>query len=152
MLLLTETAFGRLLRVSSGGADMSATASYILGHENSELERLQIQAKLIEKVSRRLLRECEIGPGMRVLEIGCGVGDISMLLAEAVGDTGSVVAFDREEHPVVLARRSARSAGFENIDFVVTADDALPSYPPFDAVVGRYVLMHQPDLTVMIPR
>jgi ubiquinone/menaquinone biosynthesis C-methylase UbiE len=131
---------------------MSTVASYILGHENPELERLLIQAKLIEKVSRRLLRECGIGPGMRVLEIGCGLGDMSMLLAEAVGDTGSVVAFDREEHPVMLARRRARSAGFENIDFVVTTDDALPSHPPFDAVVGRYVLMHQPNPTAMVRR
>ena len=33
---------------------------------------------------------------MRVLDIGCGAGDVSMLLAEVVGEAGSVIAFDRE--------------------------------------------------------
>ena len=44
-----------------------------------------VSGQIIADVSRRLIRECGIGPGMRVLDIGCGVGDMSMLLAEIVG-------------------------------------------------------------------
>jgi ubiquinone/menaquinone biosynthesis C-methylase UbiE len=69
---------------------MNVTSAYVFGHADLEIERLQFQAGIIAGVSRRLIRECGIGPGMRVLDIGCGVGDISMLLAEAVGDTGSL--------------------------------------------------------------
>jgi ubiquinone/menaquinone biosynthesis C-methylase UbiE len=47
-----------------------------------------------------LISEAGIKAGMRVLDIGCGVGDVAMLLAETVGDGGSVVAFDREPRAV----------------------------------------------------
>jgi ubiquinone/menaquinone biosynthesis C-methylase UbiE len=90
---------------------MSDKSSYVLGHGDPGMERLQLQAKLIEGVSRRLIRECGIGPGMRVLDVGCGVGDMSMLLAEAVGSSGHVVAFDREQRPVDVARERAHKAG-----------------------------------------
>jgi ubiquinone/menaquinone biosynthesis C-methylase UbiE len=132
--------------------NMSDKSSYVLGHGDPGMERLQLQAKLIEGVSRRLIRECGIGPGMRVLDVGCGVGDMSMLLAEAVGSSGHVVAFDREQRPVDVARERAHKAGLAQIEFVVTSDDALPDRPPFDAVVGRYILMHQPDPTAMLRR
>jgi ubiquinone/menaquinone biosynthesis C-methylase UbiE len=76
------------------------------------MERLQFQAGVIEPVTRRLIRECGIGPGMRVLDIGCGTGDVSMLLAEAVGEAGSVVAFDRETRAIDVAKTRAHAAGF----------------------------------------
>lgn len=67
---------------------MSRSTEYLLGHDDPELERLKLQAQVIAGVSRRLMRDCGIVPGMRVLEIGCGVGDFTMLLAGAVGETG----------------------------------------------------------------
>ena len=125
---------------------------YILGHTDPEIERLQLLAGVIGGVTRRLILECGIQPGMRVLDRGCGVGDVSMLLAEAVGDTGSVLAFDREPRAVETAKARADSAGYRQIEFVVTSDDALPQRPPFDAALGRYVLVHQSDPVAMVRR
>ena len=90
---------------------MNITPAYVLGHTDFEIERLQLQAGVLAGVTRRLIRECGIGPGMYVLDIGCGVGDVSMLLAEAVGEAGSVVAFDREAHAVEMAQARALAAG-----------------------------------------
>src|SRR3954452_2045675 len=105
---------------------MNVTPFYVLGHADLEIARLQFQAGVIEPVTRRLIRECGIGPGMHVLDIGCGTGDVSMLLADAVGDTGSVVAFDREARAIDVAKPKARAAGFRRIEFVVASDDAFP--------------------------
>jgi ubiquinone/menaquinone biosynthesis C-methylase UbiE len=134
------------------GQQMNATPVYVLGHADFEIERLQVQAGIIADVSRRLIRECGIAPGMRVLDIGCGVGDMSLLLAEAVGDTGSVVAFDREPVAINVAKARALAAGHRQIEFVIASDEAFPDRPAFDAVIGRYVLHHQSDPVAMIRR
>jgi SAM-dependent methyltransferase len=89
---------------------------------------------------------------MRVLDIGCGIGDVAMLIAEAVGKSGAVVAFDREARAIETARAHASAAGFRQIEFVVAADDAIGDRPRFDAVFGRYVLHHQVDPVAMLRR
>jgi SAM-dependent methyltransferase len=131
---------------------MNITPAYVLGHADFEMERLQFQAEVLEPVTRRLIRECGIGPGMQVLDVGCGTGDVSMLLAEVVGDTGSVVAFDREARAIEVAKARALETGFRRIEFVVASDDTFPAHPAFDAVIGRYVLHHQPDPVATIKR
>ena len=131
---------------------MNLASVYALGHEDHEIGRLQFQSCIIEPVTRRLIRECGIGPGMRVLDIGCGTGDVSILLAEAVGETGRVVAFDRESRAIETAKARALARGHRQIEFVVASDDAFPERPAFDAAIGRYVLHHQPDPVATIKR
>src|ERR1700722_3576073 len=70
-------------------------AKYILGHSPEEISRLMLQATLLHPFTERLMKNAEIGPGMRVLDLGCGAGDVSMLAAELVGPSGSVVGIDR---------------------------------------------------------
>lgn len=126
--------------------------NYLLGHADPEIERLQIQARCLEGVTRRLIQESGLRPGMRVLDIGCGVGDVSMLVADAVGASGAVLGIDLEERAIETARTRAEEAGYRQIEFVVGTDKDLERYAPFDAAIGRYVLVHQPDPTVMIRR
>src|SRR5260370_38417843 len=124
---------------------MNLISVYALGHQDREIDRLQFQSRIIEPVTRRLIRECGIGPGMRVFDIGCGAGDMSMLLAETVGETGRVVAFDREARVIETAKAKAIAAGYRQIEFVGTSDEAFPERrPAFDAAIGRYCLHHQP--------
>src|SRR5262245_20720602 len=131
---------------------MNVTPAYILGHADLEIERLQLQADIIAGVTRRLIRKCGIGPGMRVLDIGCGVGDVSMLLADAVGATGCVLGFDSEPRAIEVARTRARVAGYRNIEFVVASDNAFPDRPLFDAAIGRYILHHLADPVATVRR
>src|SRR5262245_35549073 len=131
---------------------MSQTTDYVLGHSDFEIERLQIQSAVLANITRRLIRECNVQSGMRVLDIGCGAGDVSMLLAEAVGPSGLVVAIDRETRAVETTRSRAEAAGRRNIEALVATDDDIPVSRPFDAAVGRYVLPHHRDPVAMIRR
>lgn len=129
---------------------MDEAPEYVLGHADQEVARLQMQAQVIEPFTRRLIRECGIRAGMRVLDIGCGAGDVALLLAEAVGPTGAVVALDREVRAIDTARRRAAHAGQTNIECAVGSEESLAHYPRFDAALGRYVLIHQPEPVTLI--
>jgi SAM-dependent methyltransferase len=131
---------------------MRSEHRYALGHDAFEIERLQLQSTVIGSVTRRLIEQSGIRPGMHVLDIGCGVGDVSMLLAEAVGETGSVVAFDREPRAIAVARARALAAGYRCIEFMVASDESFPIEADFDAAVGRYILAHLADPLAMIRR
>jgi ubiquinone/menaquinone biosynthesis C-methylase UbiE len=54
------------------------------------------QAWLLEPLTERLFQEAGIGHGMRVLDLGCGMGDVAMLAGRLVGPSGRVVAVDRD--------------------------------------------------------
>jgi ubiquinone/menaquinone biosynthesis C-methylase UbiE len=131
---------------------MHSAHQYILGHDAPEIERLQLQATVFGSVTRRLIGESGIRPGMRVLDIGCGPGDVSMLLADAVGATGHVVAFDREPRAIAVARERAEAARYRRIEFIVASDESFPAQTGFDAALGRYILISQADPVAMIKR
>jgi ubiquinone/menaquinone biosynthesis C-methylase UbiE len=118
---------------------------YAMGRSEAEERRLQRQAQFYTPATRQLFAQAGIGPGMRVLDLGSGAGDVAMLAAELVGPTGQVVGVDTNGAILATARRRARAAGLENVTFVEddlrTFADALP----FDAVVGRLVLCHLRD-------
>lgn len=96
--------------------------------------------------TRSLLAEAGIGPGMRVLDAGCGAGDVSFELARLVGKDGTVLGLDRNEHALQAARTTARELGLAQLEFAFADLAALPpQIGPFDAVVGRRVLMYLPD-------
>src|SRR3981081_1121878 len=77
--------------------------AYVLGHSKQELRRLMLQAENLRPITTRLLREAGLAPGMRVVDLGCGVGDVAFLAAEIVGPTGTVIAIDRNATAVVPA-------------------------------------------------
>lgn len=124
-------------------ADPEYALSASSDHEHDRLRR---QAELYAPFTRRLLQRAGIEPGMRVLDIGCGPGDVSFLVSELVGATGTVVGVEREADAVATARGRAEESGIANVEFVhgdfreVALDDE-----PFDALVGRLVLMYQAD-------
>jgi ubiquinone/menaquinone biosynthesis C-methylase UbiE len=120
-------------------------SDYVLGHSQREIRRLMSQATMLRPVTERLLQNVKIGPGMRVLDLGCGAADVSLLAAELVGSTGSVVGIDRNEKVLAVAAERARVAGFQQISFQEASLETFSSSEPFDLVIGRYILIHQSD-------
>src|ERR1700731_5385526 len=91
--------------------------AYILGHSPAEIGRLIFQAGVLKPITERLLREAGVAPGMRVLDLGCGTGDVALLAAELVGPNGAVVGIDRNGDALSAACSRARGAGYANIEF-----------------------------------
>lgn len=132
--------------VGAGGRPAQAQAgSYVLGHSDSELERLAIQARMVEPITRRFFSAAGITRGMRVLDVGRGIGDVAFLAAELVGDAGEVVGVERAPAALQIARRRADSPATGNVTFLDGDPAELTFDRPFDAIVGRYVLLFQPD-------
>ena len=83
--------------------------SYALGYNERELNRLLLQSRILGPMTTRMLSAAGLKPGMRVLDAGCGPGDVSLIAAKLVGPTGSVVGLDRDERSprFPCTRRSA---------------------------------------------
>lgn len=106
-----------------------------------------------DDVTRRLLIDAGVQDGMRVLDIGCGHGDVTFLAAELVGATGGVVGIDREEAPLANGRARARELSLANVTFAQQdLDSPMRRHGMFDAIVGRRVLMYQPDAVACLSR
>jgi SAM-dependent methyltransferase len=123
---------------------------YILVHSDREIRRLKHQADIINPITRRILLFAGIGPGMRVLDVGCGAGDVSFLIAELVGETGEVVGVDRAPAALAAAERRVANYPARNISFREGDPASLTFEKPFDAAVGRYVLMFQADPAALL--
>lgn len=125
---------------------------YALGYSDDEARRLSHQAAFFEDLTADVLRRAGIGPGMHVLDLGCGVGDVSLLAGRAVGESGAVLGIDRAASSVETARRRAATIGAGNVRFEIADLETFNSAELFDAVIGRLVLLYQPDPSATLRR
>ena len=117
--------------------------SYPFANRAAEYERLIAQGGIFDPLTRRLLQAAGLAPGMRVLDIGSGAGNVARLVAEIVGPGGTVVGIDADPAAVELASQNNSSP---NIEFRVADVRSLDGIEGgFDAVTGRLVLMYFAD-------
>lgn len=97
---------------------------YPLGYPQGEFRRLEQRSELFADLTADLLRRAGIREGMRILDVGCGVGDVSLLAGRLVGSAGSVLGIDRSADAVKTAKRRAIAAGLHQITFAACELDA----------------------------
>jgi len=95
-------------------------------------------------LGRRAMAALAPAPGERILDIGCGAGQTSLELAQAVGAGGSVLGVDLSEPLLAIARR--RAAGVEGLEVRQGDAQTFPFAPgAFDAAFSRFGVMFFED-------
>src|ERR1700730_10849499 len=120
-------------------------SDYVLGHTPFEQVRLIRQARFLAPATEHFLQGAGIVSGMRVLDIGCGMGDVTMLVAQLVGPVGRVVSIDLDQGSIETAQKRASAVGLDNTTFHRADISTFTDAKLFDAIVGRLVLEFLPD-------
>jgi len=121
--------------------------AYIHGMSAEEQDRLSLMNRLINEGS---MRELRIEAGAKVLDVGCGLGQLARMIANAAGKDGRVVGVDVSEEQLATARRLAEADGESTlVDFRLGRGGDLPledeEWATFDLAHTRFVLEHVPD-------
>lgn len=126
------------------GAKGTSTDAYTLDTGAAAAARLHLVDEVYGASTRRILLEAGLKPGMRVLDLACGVGTVSCWMAAIVGPTGSVVGVDVNPDQLAVARGHwAQCEGLPPVEFMEASayETGLPS-ESFDLVHCRLLLCH----------
>ena len=97
------------------------------------------------QLRRQTVALAGIQPGERVLEVGCGTGDVALAASALAGPTGAVMGIDPSPEMIAVARAKALRAA-RAVDFQIGLIEAL-AFPDatFDVVLSSLMMHHLPD-------
>jgi ubiquinone/menaquinone biosynthesis C-methylase UbiE len=124
------------------------TGAYGLSGAEGWRRSAAARSQFLGPVTELMLDLADVGPGSRVLDVGAGTGEQTLMAAERVGVTGIVLATDVSAPMLVLAAERARESGLNNIQTQVADARGLDLGPgSFDAAISRLALMLIPERT-----
>jgi SAM-dependent methyltransferase len=108
-----------------------------------------------ELLNANSLREMHLVPSDRVVDLGCGLGQLTREMARLVGPSGAVVGIERSAEQLAVARRLASESGEERlVAFREGSADQLPladaEWGTFDVAHARFLLEHVPDPVAVV--
>jgi SAM-dependent methyltransferase len=123
---------------------VSRETTYVLRRGGAGAERLHLLSRVKWPTTQTLLLRVGLKPGLRCLDVGCGIGEVTLGMAEMVGSEGEAVGVDCAEAFLWEADHEAKkrrlNARFRQVD---AAD--LPDENAYDLVFARYLLTHLKD-------
>ncbi|MEO9875669.1 MAG: methyltransferase domain-containing protein [Anderseniella sp.] len=132
--------------------DVSGSSEYIHGSSPEEQHRLSL---LNDILNEPCIRELNLQPGEKVLDLGSGLGQFTRLIAQTVGSKGHVVGIERDRHQILQAQRLADSSKESKlVEFRKGDALELPlseaEWGTFDVAHARFLLEHvpRPDLVI----
>lgn len=99
------------------------------------------------KFTRKLLLESGIKEGWRILDVGCGSGEVSLLASELINGKGEIIGIDVNAASIQIAQTRAAEENVTNVQFVdMPIENAAKELGTFDLIIGRRILMYLPNL------
>lgn len=95
--------------------------------------------------SRMIIEMAKIKRGNRVLDVGCGSGNLTLTAKTYVGVSGSVYGIDASPEMIEVARKKAQRSGATVVFEVGLIENITYPDATFDVVVSRLVMHHLPD-------
>ena len=119
---------------------------YVLAVGEAAARRLRVLDEVFGPHSRELLRRAGLTQGMRVADIGCGSGLVSLWIAAQLGAGGSVTGVDMSGEQLRVAEKNAGAAGLTNVSFQEASayETKLPR-GQFELVYSRFLMCHLTD-------
>ncbi len=119
---------------------------YLLGINQTELERLQFQHGVWKKVTGDFLDRLGIQKGWKCLDAGAGPGFVSMDILDRIGSSGEITLVERSGEYLAHFEQEAKSKGITNYRSVhsMIEDVVLPE-KHYDLIFSRWVIDFVPD-------
>jgi len=119
---------------------------YMLATGEKAVFRLDLSERIFGPATRRWLSAAGLGSGMRVAEIGCGIGLTARWMSSQVSPGGSVTGVDSSSEQLHIGEKSAAESGTTNLSFHEgnAYETGLPRNG-FDLVYSRFLLCHLAD-------
>jgi SAM-dependent methyltransferase len=119
--------------------------AYLLQSGDAGAARLSVLASAHRDDTERLFERLEVGAAARCLDLGCGIGAVTQLLAARFArDGGSVLGIDIDTRYVEVARENGAELG-ERVAFAAAGAHELAFTAEFDLVYSRFLLSHLRD-------
>jgi SAM-dependent methyltransferase len=115
---------------------------YAIGGGREGKERLNLLSRVLLPTTSQLLNRVGLEKGMNCLDVGCGGGNVTILLARLVGPQGKVVGMDLDSEILALAQQDAEAGQFGNIEFRQTDVSSSLGEEDYDLVYARFLLSH----------
>jgi 2-polyprenyl-3-methyl-5-hydroxy-6-metoxy-1,4-benzoquinol methylase len=121
---------------------MTTGNNYIISGGQEGKKRLHILAEALYPYTRPLLEKLGVSKGTSFLDAGCGGGDVSMMVAQMMGDNGSVTAIDFDKDIIALNKQEAADLGIQNISYETLSAYDISYSNNFDIAYARFLLSH----------
>ena len=104
---------------------------------------LHILDELFNPSTQTFLTQSGLKPGMHVLDIGCGLGTMTIWLAQQVGPKGTVTAIDNNHYQIKATLKQAEHHALKNVNALcLSAYDITSLNQTFDLIYCRFILHH----------
>lgn len=117
---------------------------YVLRGGDQGAQRLHLLARVKWPTTKTLLERAGLCQGLHCLDVGCGIGAVTLQMAQLVGPTGRAVGMDMDERCLEHARLEAQRLG-SNVEFRSGNASGFQDHSAYDLVFGRFVLTHLPE-------